>query len=74
MAGALAASGPMRLAELRAATGVADAGRLLQRDVYGWFARVGRGTYALSDRGRRALGQFAEAVAVLAGSAERAVA
>jgi hypothetical protein len=72
---ALAATGPMRVAELRAATGVADAGRILQRDVYGWFARVGRGTYALSDKGRAALGQFAEAVAMLADpSAERAVA
>jgi len=62
----LAITGPMRLAELRAMTGVADAGRILQRNVYGWFARLGRATYALSDRGRDALGQFAEAVAALA--------
>jgi len=74
VAGALAASGPMRVAELRGLTGVADAARLLQRDVYGWFARVGRGTYALSDKGRVALGQFAEAVAMLADPAQRAVA
>ena len=47
-ASALAASGAMRLAELRAATGIADAARILQRDVYGWFARLRRGTYALS--------------------------
>ena len=66
VAGALGASGPMRVAELRALTGVADAARILQRDVYGWFARVKRGTYALSDRGHAALGQFAEAVAALA--------
>jgi hypothetical protein len=56
----------MRVAELRGLTGVAGAARLLQRDVYGWFLRVGRGTYALSDKGRAALGLFAEAVAVLA--------
>jgi len=75
VAGALAALGPMRLAQLRAATGVADAARILQRDVYGWFARVGRGIYAVSDRGRAALGQFAEAVAALADlSPDRAVA
>jgi hypothetical protein len=61
----LGAAGPMRLAELRTTTGVADAGRILQRDVYGWFARLGRGTYALSDRGHAALAQFAEAVAAL---------
>ena len=66
VARSLAARGPMRLAELRAATGVADSARILQRNVYGWFARLSRGTYALSERGQAALGQFAEAVAALA--------
>lgn len=65
VARALAAHGPMRLAELRAATGVAGAASILQRNVYGWFARVGRGTYALSVAGHDALGQFADAVAAL---------
>lgn len=64
VAGALA-QGPMRLAELRTATGVADAGRILQRNVYGWFGRLNRGTYALSEAGRAALQQFAEALAAL---------
>ncbi len=77
---ALAATGPMRLRDLRAATGVTDAASILQRDVYGWFTRLSRGTYALSERGGEALGQFAEAVAALAApvltapAAERAVA
>jgi hypothetical protein len=74
----LAARGPMQLAELRAAAGVADAARILQRDVYGWFTRVVRGTYALSERGQAALAQFAETVAALADpgavAIERAVA
>jgi hypothetical protein len=61
-----AANGPLRIGELRAITGVADAARILQRDVYGWFSRVGRGTYALTDRGHEALGQFADAVSALA--------
>jgi hypothetical protein len=78
LAGTLAATGPMRLADLRAATGIADAARILQRDVYGWFTRLSRGTYALSEPGHAALGQFAAAVAALAdpGAAEddRAVA
>jgi len=74
VAGALAAKGPMRVAELRAFTGVVDAASILQRDVYGWFVRLRRGTYALSDRGHAALGQFAEAVAALANLADRAVA
>jgi hypothetical protein len=71
---ALAANGAMRLAQLRIATGVADAGRLLQRNVYGWFTRLGRGVYTISDRGREALGQFAEAVAALADPGEAACA
>ena len=39
---------------------------VLQGNVYGWFERLGRGTYRVSDRGREALGQFAESVAALA--------
>jgi hypothetical protein len=62
----LLAAGPMAVKALRAATGVADAGRILQRDVYGWFQRLGRGSYALTERGQEALGQFAETVAALA--------
>jgi hypothetical protein len=56
----------MRIVELRSSTGVPDAARILQRDVYGWFTRLRRGTYALSDSGQAALAQFAEAVAALA--------
>ena len=63
---ALAANGPMTLAQLRAATGVADVAPMLQRNVYGWFTRLRRGTYTVSDRGREGLGQFAETLAVLA--------
>jgi hypothetical protein len=64
-AGALGAHGPMRLAALRRTAGVA-AGRILQRNVYGWFLRLHRGTYTLSAVGHDALRQFAEAVAALA--------
>ena len=65
---ALASAGaaPMRLRDLRAATGIADAAGILQRNVYGWFARFGRGSYALSAAGHQALSQFADTVAVLA--------
>src|SRR5712692_7815088 len=70
LARVLAIVGPLRLAELRAMTGVADAAPILQRNVYGWFVRLARGTYALADRGHAALGQFADAVAVLATPAE----
>jgi hypothetical protein len=60
---ALALSGPMRIGALRAAAGVPGAARILQRNVYGWFTRLERGTYALSEGGGRALTHFAVAVA-----------
>jgi hypothetical protein len=62
---ALALGGPMRLAALRATTGVPGAARILQRNVYGWFARLERGTYTLSDGGGAALTRFAAATAAL---------
>lgn len=64
----LSANGAMRLAELRVLTGVADAAPILQRNVYGWFARLARGTYALSAGGQAAMAQFAEALAALSGT------
>jgi hypothetical protein len=65
----LAETGPRPLAELREASGVATAARILQRNVYGWFIRVERGVYGLSADGRAALGMFADAVAALAAPA-----
>jgi hypothetical protein len=63
---ALAAAGALRLRDLRTATGVVDAATILQRNVYGWFERVERGTYVLSEAGRAGLARFAEAAAALA--------
>lgn len=54
----LARNGPMRLAALRAAADAPRAARILQDDVYGWFERVERGTYALTPQGKRGLEQF----------------
>jgi hypothetical protein len=62
---ALAASGPLRLDELRVASGVATAAPILQRNVYGWFDRVSRGTYGLTVVGEQAMIRFAQAIAVL---------
>jgi hypothetical protein len=44
---------------------VPGAARILQRNVYGWFARLKRGTYELSGEGRQALTRFAEALSAL---------
>jgi len=62
---ALALYGPMRIAALRTATGVPGAAPILQRNVYGWFTRIERGTYALSDSGGQALTRFAALIAAL---------
>ena len=62
---ALADMGPLRLRELRALTGVEAVAPILQRNVYGWFGRTARGTYALTDAGRAALAQFADALGAL---------
>ena len=59
---ALALGGAMRVAGLRAVAGVPRAARILQRNVYGWFDRIERGTYRLTPEGDQALSRFAEAI------------
>ena len=61
----LARGEPMRIAALRAAAGVPGAARILQSNVYGWFTRIERGTYMLSDGGNAALTRFAQAFPAL---------
>jgi hypothetical protein len=58
----LAHGGPMPVGTLRAAAGVPRAARILQRNVYGWFDRIERGTYRLTPEGDQALSRFAEAI------------
>jgi len=45
--------GPRRPRELKAT--MPDAPKILLGNVYGWFSRVERGVYALTDLGREAL-------------------
>ncbi len=47
------AAGPARPRDLKRAS--PDAPKILQRDVYGWFTRVERGVYGLSEGGKAAL-------------------
>jgi hypothetical protein len=63
--------GQASLKALRETGVVPNASRILQRDVYGWFRRLQRATYALTDRARQDLGRFAATRALpdLAGSA-----
>ncbi|PZX16584.1 hypothetical protein LX81_01955 [Palleronia aestuarii] len=55
----LGVAGPSRGAEVARATGVAQATRLMADDHYGWFSRVARGVYDLTEAGRAAAGQGA---------------
>ncbi|KQO80772.1 DUF2161 family putative PD-(D/E)XK-type phosphodiesterase [Rhizobium sp. Leaf262] len=45
--------GPSRVRDVRA--NIPDAAKILQSNVYGWFERLDRGVYGLSDAGRDAL-------------------
>ncbi|MBL7461756.1 DUF2161 family putative PD-(D/E)XK-type phosphodiesterase, partial [Escherichia coli] len=47
----LAAHGPLQGAAVARATGVSRATRIMADNHHGWFARVARGVYALSDAG-----------------------
>lgn len=51
----LASSGPARIRDVKAATAVDRAAGIFRDNVYGWFAKVERGVYGLSDAGHKAL-------------------
>ena len=53
------AGGPLPLRAIRAAGDAPNAARILRDNVYGWFERVERGTYALTPRGRGELDRLA---------------
>ncbi len=50
---AILAKGPLRVGDVR--KGVPEAGKILLSNVYGWFERLERGVYGLTDAGRDAL-------------------
>jgi len=55
--------GPLPMRQLRAVA--PGAARILQRNVYGWFARQARGVYRLTEAGEAALGRWPVAPANL---------
>jgi len=60
--------GATKAAAVAQKSGVAQAQKILQRDVYGWFQRVERGIYALSPKGEAALETYADVLASLGGT------
>lgn len=61
----LGRDGPARAVVVKTQTGVSRAPQILQKDHYGWFHRVARGTYALTPNGAQALDTYAEVIATL---------
>jgi hypothetical protein len=59
----LAANGAMQAAAVRDATGIKTAGTVLRNNVYVWFEKIARGTYAVTPRGQSALETHADVLA-----------
>jgi hypothetical protein len=59
MASVLAARGPLKLSELKAAAEAPIGSRIVRDNVYGWFERVARGIYTVTPAGIAALSTFA---------------
>lgn len=55
---ALATGDPISVRVVRTLAASPNAGRILYRNVYGWFERVGRGSYRLTALGRSDLQRF----------------
>lgn len=58
LAEALAASGPQRPRDLKAACDAPRAGSILRDNHYGWFERTERGVYVITEAGRNDLAKF----------------
>jgi hypothetical protein len=55
----------MKVADIKAATGVDRTASILQKNHYGWFERVSRGHYALSARGQAEIAEIADLAVAL---------
>nr|WP_246499753.1 DUF2161 domain-containing phosphodiesterase [Azospirillum soli] len=58
----LLGDGPMTLKALRTAGAPKDVAAILQRNVYGWFERVAKGTYTLTGDGLQGIDAFEHAL------------
>ena len=61
--------GPSRIKDVEEATSIKRAAAIFRSNVYGWFDKVDRGTYAATPSGREALATYADVVKALRGSA-----
>lgn len=58
VAACVAESGDCQLAEIRKSTGIEKTGSILQNNHYGWFERVSRGRYRLTEIGKSEFESF----------------
>ena len=63
--------GPRKVRELRPS--IPDAPKILLHNVYGWFERVERGVYKLTDAGRAALKRWPQQPSIAASAAKAAL-
>ncbi|MGR3484388.1 MAG: DUF2161 family putative PD-(D/E)XK-type phosphodiesterase [Paracoccaceae bacterium] len=56
----IAEAGPSRGAQIKAATRAAGATALMRDNHYGWFVRIERGVYGLTEAGRRGLADWGD--------------
>lgn len=73
-ASVLTTGGPMRAVAVRDVAGVPNAGTMLRDNVYGWFAKVARGTYVITQIGQGAVAQYAGVLAARAAANRTALA
>jgi hypothetical protein len=51
----LSISGPLRAKDVKDLTGVEKAGNLMRNNHYGWFEKINRGVYELTEKGKKEL-------------------
>jgi len=61
----LNADGPLKASDVAKATDVSNARQIMYDDHYGWFTRVEKGIYGLTEKGSEAVGTYADALKAL---------
>jgi len=62
---ALISSGQLSPKEIKEQTSIPSAGSILQKNYYGWFKKVKRGVYSLSDLGRERIRDFPNTIKLI---------
>lgn len=61
----LSKSAPLKASDVKLQTGVEKAATLMRNNHYGWFEKIERGVYKLSERGEAELKEYVEAISDL---------